>query len=431
MPTRSLVIALDGVDHGLCRRAQESGAAPYLKTLSERLTTRTVPYRSSTSDDAMWANFQYGATLGEHGRYFWKRDNPTKKGDFQYCTAGEESLQPVWLEEPFREKNIAVFDLPKMRVVRPVKGIHLANWLVHGRYGLEGATSEPPEIAVHVRNRFGEPPPSICGDPAKELSPEQIERFVGYLLQSMDMKLSAAVTYLQRESWDCFMTSFKELHCASHALWDIQDQDFAQSPFFRLFQALDKSVKKLVETAGEDAELCIFSPSGMDSNSTVTHLLDKLLQKLGEETTTGLQRLMRGRPYTLMPYNENSVAIRLAPRWREKADSLWPEVAKIMSGLTTGEDGESIFEEPLIPGRDWKGEAAAHLPDMIFPLKPGLGRPETLHLRGIGKIAGERRAYRQGNHFGDGFCYLGEKIAAHFPGGNVKLEELSRAALSV
>ena len=102
-----------------------------------------------------------------------------------------------------------------------------------------------------------------------------------------------------------------------------------------------------------------------------------------------------------------------------------------MSGVTTGEDGESIFEEPLIPGRDWKGEAAAHLPDMIFPLKPGLGRPETLHLRGIGKIAGERRAYRQGNHFGDGFCYLGEKIAAHFPGGNEKLEELSRAALSV
>ena len=431
MPTQTLLIALDGVDFNSCRLAQAAGAAPYLEELSERLLTRPIPFEPTSSDDAMWATFQYGAGLGEHGRYFWKRDDLSRKDAFRYCDSGEEHLTPFWLEEVFAQKNIAIFDLPKMRLAKPQRGFHLANWLVHGRYGTEGATSSPPEIAVHVRNRFGEPPPSPCGTSKKSFSEAEIETFVGHLLQSIDMKLSAATHYLFQDSWDIFMTSFKELHCASHALWEHlpnEPEAFVSSPFHRLFQATDKAVEKLIKIAGPNCKVCLFSPSGMSANSSVTHLAEGILLEAGKQTTPGLQRLIKGEPYHIVPYNENSLAVRI--RWRSRKDALCSALVKFMSQLTL-EGSKPVFERPLVSQKVWAGPAAKQLPDLVFPLRAGLGRPETLYTAAGETITGEATALRAGNHFGDGFCYLSPAFHEVLPGPEIRLEDLGRAVLSV
>ena len=89
MPASTLVIALDGVDFNSCRLAQAAGAAPFLEELSEQLLTRPIPFAPTSSDDAMWATFQYGVGLGEHGRYFWKRDDLSKKEAFRNLSKEE------------------------------------------------------------------------------------------------------------------------------------------------------------------------------------------------------------------------------------------------------------------------------------------------------------------------------------------------------
>lgn len=431
MPASTLVIALDGVDFNSCRLAQAAGAAPFLEEFSEQLLTRPIPFAPTSSDDAMWATFQYGVGLGEHGRYFWKRDDLSKKEAFRYCDFGEEHLTPFWLEEVFAQKNIAIFDLPKMRLAKPQRGFHLANWLVHGRYGTEGATSSPPEIAVHVRNRFGEPPPSPCGTSQDHFSEAEIEAFVGNLLQSIDMKLSAATHYLLQDSWDCFMTSFKELHCASHALWEHlpnEPEAFALSPFHRLFQATDKAIEKLVRTAGPNCRVCLFSPSGMDANSSVTHLAERILSEAGKQTTPGWQRLIKGEPYSLAPYNENSLAVRI--RWRKQKETLSATLVDYLSKMTLDGD-EPIFESPIVSDKLWTGSAVEELPDLVFPMKAGLGRPETLQTPDGETLVGETKSLRQGNHFGDGFCYLSPDFHTVLPGSTISLEDLGRAVLKL
>lgn len=434
MPTKTLVIALDAVDFECCRLAQQAGAAPFLKSLSKRLATRSVHFEPCTSDDAVWATFQYGLKIGDHGRYFWKREDRSAKDGFQYVDMGEDHLRPFWTEEPFIDQNIAIFDMPKMRVVKPTRGIHLANWLVHGRYGLEGATSAPPEVARHVRNTFGEPPPSICDAHETALSEAQIEGSVVHLLRSIDMKASAALHYLENDSWDCFMTSFKELHCASHALWDRlpkKSEQMESTPFFRLFQSTDIAVKALVEKAGQDCHLCLFSTTGMAGNSSVSHLAEGLLHQAGKRITSGWRQKLRGSPFRLVPYNENNLAVRIAPRWRSRQQYLLEALTEFLSQVTAGPNGPPIFDPPVNSKEAWHGSARNHLPHLIFPLKHGLGCPTALYFEAQEVVRGEKRPLRQGNHYGDGFCYLSSGFEESLPPGKVRLEDLGRAALNL
>ena len=434
MPTKTLVIALDAVDFNSCRLAQEAGAAPYLQSLFEKLSTRPVHYEASTSDDAVWATFQYGLEIGDHGRYFWKRENRSPRGGYQYVDMGEEHLQPFWLEAPFAQQNIAIFDMPKMRVVQPYRGIHLANWLVHGRYGLDGATSAPPEVARHVRDTFGEPPPSICATHQTAFSQAQIEDCVAHLLHSIDMKARAAEHYLAKASWDCFMTSFKELHCASHALWDQlpeRPEELKSTAFFRLFQSTDRAVEKLVSKAGDDCHLCLFSTTGIAPTSSVTHLTKALLEEAGKRLTSRWELALRGAPFHPMPYNENGLAVKISRQWRSRREQLQESLAGFLSEVTAHREGSPIFDPPVNSGAAWQGEATDQLPHLIFPLKSGLGRPAALYLQAKELVRGETGPLRQGNHYGDGFCCLSPGFEQHLPPGKVRLSQLGRATLSL
>lgn len=342
-------------------------------------------------------------------------------------------MVPFWLEEAFRDQNIAVFDLPKMRVVKPPRGLHLAHWLVREPYSRKGAVSQPPEVALHVRNRFGESPPTLGEVLDSEGTEAKTEMFLNDLLLSVDMKVSAATHYLLQDSWDCFLTSFGELDCALLNLWHTlpkDPEDFRVSPFFRLFRAIDTSVEKLIRTAGPECALCLFSPTGTRATSSVSHLAKDLLTLISEDVTPSWERLLRGVPFQLLPYESDSLAIRVSPRWRGKRAALLRSLSKSLESVFSQDSEKPIFRAPILPQEMWPGKAEAVLPHLIAPLRPALGQPASLRVGTLGEIRGDARPLASGGHFGDGICLLSEALGAVTAQSKIPLEALGRGLLS-
>lgn len=60
MSARLLIIALDGADSRRLGRWSDEGRLPNLAALRKRGLTRHLTVPSGTTDDSLWASFQYG-----------------------------------------------------------------------------------------------------------------------------------------------------------------------------------------------------------------------------------------------------------------------------------------------------------------------------------------------------------------------------------
>ncbi|ESY95927.1 hypothetical protein X738_22045 [Mesorhizobium sp. LNHC209A00] len=124
------MIALDGADGALVDRASQDGMLPSLTALRARGRVKYLTAHAGATDDALWASFQYASGMGEHGRYHYEQR--LRSGKFGLACADEIDRETFWETAP--DLRIAVFDIPKCRLPRQFNGIHLADWLVHGRY---------------------------------------------------------------------------------------------------------------------------------------------------------------------------------------------------------------------------------------------------------------------------------------------------------
>ena len=160
MTARLLMIALDGADGRMLDRCSADGSLPHLTALRARGGIRRLEAMQGITDDALWASFQFAAALAEHGRYHY--EIPLHDGQIGMAYHGE-TAPSFWNRLSDRGLRVAVFDIPKCGVPRPINGLHLVDWLVHGRYFLDRPRSYPPELAGEVLEQFGPAPPSQCG----------------------------------------------------------------------------------------------------------------------------------------------------------------------------------------------------------------------------------------------------------------------------
>lgn len=287
MPARLLMIALDGADSRRLERWSEDGTLPNLAALRRKGRTRRLVGPLVTTDDSLWASFQYGLGEGAHGRLFYHALESS--GDLGWTFLAEGGRETFWDRLGARGTRIAIFDVPKCAEIKPVNGIHLADWLVHGRYYNE-PRSAPEGLAAEVIARFGPAPPSICGYYQPALSDEQLHEIGVNIRASVVQKRAAALHYLAAEPWDLFIVGFKEAHCAGHGLWNLADPDHPEFdaarserlgwPVRRIFMDLDVAIGDLVAAAGPAADIVVFSTTEMEPNGSIDHLLPQLVRRL-------------------------------------------------------------------------------------------------------------------------------------------------------
>lgn len=400
-----LIIALDGADSGLVDRGSADGELPALAALRARGQAKHLHAPQGVTDDALWASFQFAAPLDEHGRYHYL----LPRSDGRLGMAHLEESDRRWFWQPLSDagQRVAVIDIPKTGAPRPLNGVHLCDWLVHGRY-FERPQSWPPDLAAQVVQRFGVAPHSDCGHPL-ELDDAAIATLVDRLLQSAQMKAAAATSLLQSEPWDLFMVGFKEAHCAGHALWDLVDPAHPQHdgargwrlgrPLHRVLQRIDHGIGELVAMAGPDAAVVVLCSSGMEANASLEHFHDQLARRFDRHLgATGLRRLL-GRwarapaPVEFLPYNENASAVRLHGAGQEMA----AQVSAVFEGLRDAHSGEAVVASIDRPRRALAQGRARRLPDLLVRYRPGC-IPRAIHSPILGGIDCVPSLYRAGNH---------------------------------
>jgi len=226
------------------------------------------------------------------------------------------------------------------------------------------------------------------------------------------MKEGATLDYLQREPWDFFAIGFKESHCAGHNFWDLTDPshpDFDSSlnerlgdPLRSILKRLDIAVGRLVEAAGPEARLLLFSPTKMEPNGSISHfeplLAGRLNHALAESPMSRTLRRLRKRsaPIEILPYNENCTAIRVNGTGQVR-DALVQDIENVFRDLIDAKTGERLTDRITRPNRDNSGARAHQLPDLLICYRTG-HIPTAIESPRIGRIEAEAPAYRSGNH---------------------------------
>ena len=428
MTARLLMVGLDALDANLAEYWMNKGSMPHLSKLKDRGIMKQLISPVGSSDDGLWASFQYGISLAEHGRYHWCTPLPDKSLVMSY--KNEVIQKPFWnnlIRDDFRK---AIIDIPKCAAPQTLNGIHLADWLVHGRY-FEQPCSYPPELAKEVVDHFGSSLPSRCGYYQGPYDDINITEITANLLESVARKQAAGLHFLNAESWDLFLIGFKEAHCGCHSFWDFVDKEHFNydelrnlklgEPIKSIFTDLDRAVGELINTAGPHAEIVVFSTTDMKPNGTLDHLLPQIIDKINQQ--------LGGKFCTILPYNDNYGALRVnAPNIEKK------RIAKIvsyrLSELIDTETNKYVIGTISFPSQESKGKRASLLPDIIFAYTPNLN-PYAVESNTLGPIKAKVRNIRSGNHREGGFLIAAGNKAKDLAKNINALEDFAKMAATI
>jgi hypothetical protein len=424
MPTRLLMIGLDGADGRLLDAGTRDGTLPHLTKLRGRGQGWPLSAPRASTDDSLWASFHYGVGLGEHGRYsYWLEDADGRR---QFAPERETDWTTFWDRLSEAGDRIAVIDLPKCRPPLPLNGIQLNDWLTHGRYSLS-PVSFPEGLAAEVVARFGPAPPSVCGYAYESpIDDEALVSTRSHLLRSVGQKRDAGLHFLAQDNWDLFAIGFKEGHCSAHTFWDLADPSHPQydperverlgNPVRDVLQALDDAVGALISAAGDEAEVIAFTTTGYVPNGTAMHLIEPIAARIDAfvsasevgPTATWLRRMLRRRArYCRSVFYSDTPNALLVPRRPDDTDDRYRQrlelVAELVGELATAEDGEPLVSKLSYPARENPGQRADALPQILLHYPPGVCPTAVVSPR-LGRITGRLPIYRTGAHGPSGFA---------------------------
>jgi predicted AlkP superfamily phosphohydrolase/phosphomutase len=449
-PAKVLAIGLDSADAELLRRLCDSGDLPVLESVRAR--GQWGPLRSPTglADDGTWASFYTGVSPGRHGRYFFRAITP---GSYATPRWKDKYLMhtPFWDVLSDAGSRIAVIDVPKCPLSTKINGIHVTDWLVHGRD--HATASHPSGLASQLISRFGHDRTDCLGASrwlcdSMALEPGSYDEFLASLISSLNDKLTFTAETLERGGWDLFLVVFKEAHCAGHKFWHLQDSShpaFSEPLAARygeavrgVYRRLDAAIGRLLEIAGPETRVIVFSDLGMASNYTGNLLLGNILHRLELQRRSAAGRITlhaqlaavaaarrwlgRGgqvfsrsiRQFYALPNGEQSGAIRLNVVGREpkgiiapgaEYDAVCDYLVTALSELVDPDSGNSIVDKVIRTRDIYHGPHTDRLPDLLVMWnRRGCISGAASEL--IGVIRRADPGIRPGGHIADGLYCL-------------------------
>ena len=428
MSARLLLIGLDGADGRTLDRESRDGTLPNLAAMRSRGHAWALSSDQGATDDALWASFQYGNDVGEHGRY----SHQILTG---FAVKEELDRETFWDKLARRDLRVAVLDVPKCRPPRPLNGIHLADWLVHGQYFHSRPLSYPEALTDDILVRFGAAPPSRCGYQSAALSDDEVQVVRDNLLRAVGQKRAAGLYFLSTEPWDLFIIGFKEAHCACHMFWEFSDAEHAKydaaratrlgQPVLDILKNQDAAIGKLIAAAGPGANVVVFSTTDFVPNGSVLHLMPEILERVncfigtlgGERILLALRRLVgrSTRRASSVFYSDNIAALRVprgpednARRHARRLDM----VATLVRELLDVDDGLPVVSAVTRPAFEYTGKCAASLPHLLLHFRQNVC-PRAVTSERLGRIEGLRpENIRSGNHAAGGFAFAVGSAAA-------------------
>lgn len=421
--SRLLVIGLDAADKDLIEQWAASGDLPTFKRLQETTTWADVQNPRGLEAGACWPTFYFGLSPARTSQYDGGRQFDPQSYQFVGYRPGEDRFDPIWSVLSRAGKVCGVVDAPYSYTTKGINGVKVVDWAAHvpagsGNY-LELRTA-PKELADELIGLFGpDPAEGHSSDYLPVNTPEEIRKFRDVYLKRLERKTDLTLHLWKQRPWDFFLTVFTEAHCVGHRCWHIHDVEHPRhdpslaqqigDPLKDTYVALDQSVKRLIDAAGDDVRVIVYLSHGMGPRRSATKLLDRILARLeGAKVTTrsgpamtvvrsvwrsmpdevrrplwslrdrvshrGFQPGRKTRRYFEVFANDRTGGIRINLAGREshgivqpgaEYESVCRQLVADLGEVTNAETGEPLAREIIVTREHYKGESIDHLPDIL------------------------------------------------------------------
>jgi predicted AlkP superfamily phosphohydrolase/phosphomutase len=444
----------------------DAGWMPNLAQLRDKGVWAPLESITELSSGSLWPSFYTGVHPAKNGQFFTHMQ--LEPGTYRIVKkyANDVPCDPFWTELHKAGRSSTIVDVAQSRPVEGFNGVHVAGW--GSEFPAWKRSSAPRSLMPEIIKRFGSHP--LTDQYRLAVKPETTEGYAGLreeLIHGVRTKAALSQWLLDNHSHDFFLTVFPESHWATHLLWDALDEDHPRrSPTYadnrECFRQILGTIDDFIgaaQRAHPDADIFVFSLSGMGPNYSGWHILPEFLQKLGMSAEPkGLSRWMPMARWgawntrkaeglighraveklkRLLPKriwdnwtrrflfaggewansrvfwvpNDYSGALRVNLQGREPRGKVAPgaeyesvcnEVTSELLELRHVDTGRPIVRDVIRPQQMWQGPYASVLPDLLV-----LWANETLingvHSERVGTIRCEYPERRTGAHRREAF----------------------------
>ncbi len=280
-----LLLGLDAAEPSCIEKWAAAGSMPNLARLMGSGAWTRLRSPAEEFPDEVWPSIYASQNSARFGKYYYIQPRP-----------GSESLELLddthhgeqfWTIASEAGRRCAVIDAPKTALLGKVNGIQVANWGAHATRC--ESSSHPPEVLGELERRYGDYPLHSCDNHGR--SPAEYIRVRDRLIQGVRKRGELLRDVMAREDWDLFFAGFAESHCAGHQFWHLQDPNHPAydtadphglgSAMEDIYAAIDAEAGSLLEAAGGDRNVVVFSGHGMAAQYHGRDLLPTLLHIWG------------------------------------------------------------------------------------------------------------------------------------------------------
>jgi predicted AlkP superfamily phosphohydrolase/phosphomutase len=355
-----LAIGIDAAEPTLVRRLIERGELPALKRLLDEGTWSAVTSPSEIGSGAVWPTFFTGTDPAQHGIYGEWRWQPATMSLSRFDSS--RGLTPFWKELEERGLTIGVLDVPFAPVIGLSKGFEISEWGAHDV--LEGRTlAHPPALSETVMKQVGLHPFSNGHpDAAGPEDHRALASLSAACLAGVKLRGELAARLMSETRPDLSFIVFPELHTASHYLWHAVAPEHplytgnghakasgqVTPSVVDILREIDRQIARLLETAGAESTVLIFSLHGMRPTRGIPTILDPLLEEWGFARRSG---------WRTQSWPERARSVFAAAKRRTPG-----HLKKLYYGAMSQGVTRRLAQTTMLPVYDWPRTRAFSLP---------------------------------------------------------------------
>lgn len=280
-----LVIGLDAFDPDLLRAWAEAGELPHLGSLLRECWSAPLANPPGLFVGAVWPTLVTGTCPSRHTGFCHIRPRPGSYRD-EFFRGDQVETPALWQLLGDQGRATAALDVPWSPMVRRGPGVQVRAWGAHDSDEFE---TWPPEWGQDLTARYPPQRQEPC-DEAPHTGPG-LEELVRELCHRAEQRTAMTEEVLASRSWDLLWMAYSESHCAGHQLWHLHDPEhhahdagllarLGEDPLLTVYKAIDRGVGRLVDAAGPQCRLLVFSSHGIGPMTGAGHLFPLILDRL-------------------------------------------------------------------------------------------------------------------------------------------------------
>ncbi len=417
MTAKALFLGFDGADHAYMDAMMVEGDLPALASLKKQSRVFNFENDPAMGAAQFWNSALIGAGPGHHGHYFYMQFKPETYDVLPNHESSIPNVTPFWNTLDDEGRKVGVIDWHRLQAKPMKNGFVVDNWMGHDP--LTHSIFLPDAITAEARKYFS-------GDAAaggfacrKRETADELNAYLEALMKRIDIKTDFCVDKIGQDEWDLFIACYSEAHDVGHYYYHLDDPNHerhdptltaaVKEPLRECYRRIDRGVARLLEAAGDDAQIFTYGGPGMEMLISANDVMDEMMRRIdlgveapksGTETVrqsyrnwipqklrwklSPLARALRRRVanndyakrrFFAIPHNDNSGAVRINVKGREKHgivergaeyDAIVREITEAVATFKNPDTGQPLVKRVVCVPHEYSGPHLEVLPDVFI-----------------------------------------------------------------